>query len=167
MAPKFKSGKGAVSCKKRPSACKNSESSSRPSAVSQSLDAFPANWRDARAMFSKLSPTLDIKVPHSVQHPKTLKWKSLSPDQLRQVIQRRQAHMAGDVKINEWAQHARVPVRDEVGAAYFFWCYVCDQHHVKYISCVTRLICLVAWSHSRRSENMYVRCGWRYVSNWI
>ena len=87
-------------------------------------------------MFGKIAPTLDITVGHSVRHRKNgkLKWKSLTPEQMRQVIQRRQTHMAGVIDIDEWAHRSRLPELNEVGAGYFFWYDGGGQHHGNAIS---------------------------------
>jgi hypothetical protein len=117
MAPKYKL------FRRRPAAAIRRPAAARYTTAAVALDTFPTTctWRQARLLFGRIAPTLDIKVAHSVQHPTTGKWKSLTPDQLRQVIQRRQTHMAGSMELDEWAHRARVPGLEEIGAGYFFW----------------------------------------------
>ena len=89
--------------------------------IAKSIVEFPKTWREARKLFGKIAPRLDIKIPHSIQHPITGKWKSLQPKQLCQAITRRHSHMKGVIQIDEWAQRSRQPSANEVGAVYWFW----------------------------------------------
>ena len=61
---------------------------------------------------------LDVKVAHSIQHPKSGKWRSLDPAQLKRYYIDRRQHMLGEQATQQWAEQQVQPVGGEsVGTA--------------------------------------------------
>ena len=73
---------------------------------------------DLRAALKKL----DVKVAHSIQHPKTKEWKSIDKERLTRYYSDRRQHMIGEQETVAWARRQAQPVGGaSVGTAIAFW----------------------------------------------